>query len=191
MLKHAKIDYYSDKVSSCGSDQKSLHKITNHLLQGSTEASLPSRKSSNELAQGFSDFFIDKIQGIRNDKASQAGSGLDTFKFDSDKLSLKFAPASEEEIQKVIKSSPYKSCELDPIPTWLMKSCLPELLPFLTKIINFSLETGYIPASYKSSLIRPLLKKPGLDQNMLKNYRPVSNLPFVSKVLEKVASSRI
>ena len=148
----------SDKVSSCGNDQKSLHKITKHLFQGSTEASLPSGKSSNELEQCFSDFFMDKIQGLRNDKASQAGSGLDTFKFDSDKLSMdnclvKFAPASEEEIQKVIKSSPNKYCELDYIPTCLLKSCLPELLPFLTKIINFSLEAGYVPASYKISLI--------------------------------------
>ena len=108
-----------------------------------------------------------------------------------DNCLVEFAPVSEEEIQKVIKSSPDKSCELDPIPTWLLKSCLRELLPFLTKIINFSLGTWYVPASYKSSLIRPLLKKPGLDQNMFKNYRPVSNLPFVSKVLEKVVSSRI
>ena len=119
ILKQAKIDYYSDMVSSCGNDQKSLHKITKHLLQGSTEASLPSGKSSNELAQAFSDFFIDKIQGIRNDIASQAESGLDIFKIDSDKVSLdnclvEFTPASEEEIQKVIKSSPDKSCELDP-----------------------------------------------------------------------------
>ena len=68
MLKQAKIDYYSDKVSSCGRDQKSLHKITKHLLQVSSETILPSGKASNELAQGFSDFFIDKIQGIRNDK---------------------------------------------------------------------------------------------------------------------------
>ena len=45
--------------------------------------------------------------------------------------------------------------------------------------------------SYKSSLIRPLLKKRGLDQNILNNYRPISNLPFVSKVLEKVVSIRI
>ena len=104
---------------------------------------------------------------------------------------MEFTPASEEEIQKVIKSSHYKSCELDPIPTWSLKSCLPELLPFLTKTVNFSLETGYTPVSYKSSLIRPLLKKPGPDQNTLKNYRPVLNLPFVSKVLEKVVSSRI
>ena len=67
MLKQAKIDYYSDKVSSCGKDQKSLHKVTKHLLQGSSETILPSGKSPNELTQDFSDFFIDKIRGIRND----------------------------------------------------------------------------------------------------------------------------
>ena len=100
-------------------------------------------------------------------------------------------PVSEGEVQKAIKISPDKSCELDPIPTWLLKSCLPELLPLVTKIINMSLETGYVPQSFKNSLIRPLLKKPDLDQNTLKNYRPISNLPFISKVLEKVVSSRV
>ena len=44
-----------------------------------------------------------------------------------------FAPATMSEIKKVIESSPNKSCELDPIPTWLLKSCLHKLLPILTK----------------------------------------------------------
>ena len=181
---------------SCTLHQKSLHKITKHLLLGSTEAALPTGKSSNELAQNFSDFFIDKVQGIRNDITSHAGSDPDTFKYDTNKLSMdnslsEFTPVSEAGVQKVIKRSPDKSCELDPIPTWLLKSCLPELLPLVTKIINMSLETGYVPQSFKNSLIRPLLKKPDLDQNTMKNYRPVSNLPFKSKVLEKVVSSRV
>jgi hypothetical protein len=54
-----------------------------------------------------------------------------------------------------------------------------ELLPSLTEIINDSLEKAYVPKSFKSSLIRPLIKKSGLDANVLKNYRPVSNLPYV------------
>ena len=95
------------------------------------------------------------------------------------------------EIKKVIESSPNKSCELDPIPTWLLKSCLHELLPILTKIVNTSIETAHVPAAFKSAHVKPLLKKPDLDQNILKNYRPVSNLPFVSKILEKVVSSRM
>ena len=61
-----------------------------------------------------------------------------TFSFDRDKLSIdnclvKFTPASEEEIQKIVKNSPNKSCELDPVPTWLLKSCLDGLLPLVTK----------------------------------------------------------
>ena len=48
-----------------------------------------------------------------------------------------------------------------------------------------------MPKSFKRALIRPLLKKPGLDPNVLKNYRPVSNLSFLSKVLDKVVDSRL
>ena len=80
---------------------------------------------------------------------------VDTFSFDTDKLSknsclAKFTPASQEEIQKIVKNSPDKFCELDPVPKWLFKLCLHELLPLVTKIINFSLETGCVPASFKS-----------------------------------------
>ena len=53
MLKQAKLDYCSDKVPSCGTDQKSLLKVTKHLLQGSIITILPSGKSSNEQAQAM------------------------------------------------------------------------------------------------------------------------------------------
>ena len=52
-------------------------------------------------------------------------------------------------------------------PTWLLKECLEELLPSLTKIINDSLEKAYVPKSFKSSLIRPLIKKSGLDLSLI------------------------
>ena len=90
-----------------------------------------------------------------------------------------------------VTHSPNKSYELDPIPTWLLKLYLPELLLILTKIVNTSMETSHVPKSFKSSHVRPLLKKENLDANTLKNYRPVSNLPFVPKVLEKLVSSHI
>jgi hypothetical protein len=47
-----------------------------------------------------------------------------------------------------------------------------------------------VPTAFKQAIVRPLLKKPGLDMNF-KNYRPVSNLPFVSKIIQKVVASRI
>ena len=48
-----------------------------------------------------------------------------------------------------------------------------------------------IPKSLKTAHIRPLLKKTGLHSDMLKNYRPVSNLTFISKVIEKVISGML
>ena len=68
-----------------------------------------------------------------------------------------------------------------------MKECLEELLLSLTKIINDSLEKAYVPKFFKSSLI----KKSGLDANILKNYKPFSNLPYVSKILGKVVDARL
>ena len=89
---------------------------------------------------------------------------------------------SKEEVKRIIQMSPNKSCEIDPMPTWLLKMCLEELLSIFTKIINMSLESAYVLLSFKGARIRPLLKKPGLDQNLLNNYRPVSNLLFISKI---------
>ena len=60
------------------------------------------------------------------------------------------------------------------------------LLPTLTNIINESLSSGMVPTSFKTATVKPLLKKPTLDPNNLKNYRPISNLPFLSKVLERI-----
>ena len=57
-------------------------------------------------------------------------------------------------------------------------------------IINQSLQTGVFPSSFKKAVITPLLKKPSLDC-IFKNYRPISNLSFISKVLEKVVAAQL
>ena len=69
--------------------------------------------------------------------------------------------------------------------------CVDALVPCITGIVNDSLSTGIFPSVYKSAVVRPLLKKPSLDANCLKNFRPVSNLPFFSKLLEKIVLSQI
>ena len=70
-------------------------------------------------------------------------------------------------------------------------ACLDIILPHVTNIINESLSSGVVPLEYKEALVIPLLKKNNLDPNVLKNYRPVSNLPFISKIMERVVLSQI
>ena len=102
-----------------------------------------------------------------------------------------FTPISQEELLKTIRSMSLKTCELDPLPASLYSDCLPALLPFTTDIINTSLKSGTVPDSFKSAIVRPLLKKHNLDPNELKNYRPISNLCFLSKLLEKVVLNQL
>ncbi len=82
-------------------------------------------------------------------------------------------------------------CLLDPMPTSLVKACLPALCPFITDIINSSLASGVVPPCFKTASISHILKKSGLDPDDLSNFRPISNLPFLSKVLEKAVAARL
>jgi len=77
------------------------------------------------------------------------------------------------------------------VPTWLIKEFRTLLSPFVALLISVSFITGCFPAKYKHAVVSPLLKKSDADKNELKNYRPVSNLPCLSKLLEKVAQTQL
>jgi len=83
------------------------------------------------------------------------------------------------------------TCSLDIIPTFLLKSCLDSLIYPITRIINLSLSEGTFHASFKSATIHPLLKKHNLPHDDFSSYRPISNLNFISKILERIIHSRI
>ena len=95
-----------------------------------------------------------------------------------------FTPMSQDEVGTIISGLKSKSCELDPIPTTILKVLLPKILPLITKIVNKSLGEGVFCREWKTAVVRPLLKKAGLDLTFA-NYRPVSNLIFISKVIER------
>ena len=80
---------------------------------------------------------------------------------------------------------------LDHLATSLLLEFLDDLLPTLTNIINSSLLSGTFPSTFRTAVVKPLLKKASLDPNNLKNFRPVSNLSFVSKIIEKVVLQQL
>ena len=88
-------------------------------------------------------------------------------------------------------SSKSKSCSLDPIPSWLLKQSLDELTPAITNIISLSLQNGRFLNALKFANITPLIKKQTLDPDNLRNYRPIANLSFLGKTIERAAASQI
>jgi len=102
-----------------------------------------------------------------------------------------FQPVSEAEVREIVTKSPNKSCDLDPLPTWLLKKYMDQLLPLIIAIKNRSMDESMMPLCFKLATITPLLNRYGSDEEEMKNYRPISNLPFVSKLIEKVTPRRI
>ena len=72
-----------------------------------------------------------------------------------------------------------------------IKQLIQLLAPFLTTLFNKSLALGYLPEAFRLAEITPILKKSSLDPAVLGNYRPISNLPFISKVLERAVNERM
>ena len=187
----AKTQYYTGEVNKA-TNQKELFKTTNKLLYKQKCSTLPTHTSKQDLAEKFATFFSDKIVKIRSNLGEvnlDAALEYDT-PFDGDSKLCAIKPASEADILKLIKSSPNKSCALDPLPTWLLKDCEESLLPVITRILNRSLCNGQMPLDLKTALLSPLIKKALLEANILKNYRPVSNLAYLSKLIEKVVDDR-
>ena len=102
-----------------------------------------------------------------------------------------FHPVSEATVKYNIRQSRTQTCELDPLPASFLNQCLDTLLPYITSVVNNSLVSGSFPVSFKSAIVRPLLKKPSLDPENFGNSRPISNLHFLSKVTEKVVLAQL
>ena len=154
-----------------------IHKI----LYNNDEPQLPSHNSLDELVNKFVDYFTEKIHSIREQitGTDAVNSVLDDENvFICTKLSS-LIPASEDEVCMLISRSSNISCCLDPIPAQRIKLCMDELV--VTLITNMSLTSGVMPSNLKEAVPIPLLKKICLDPELFNNFRPVSNLTFLSK----------
>ena len=193
LLEDSRTRYYSDLIEDNCRDPKTLFQTVSRVMNRTKSNPLPDHVSASTLANEFSDFFFTKVANIRatfDDSATLDDAMQYDVPFNGAAPLEQFACVSVADITKVINKSPNKSCELDPIPTSLLKQCVGTLAPVITRITNLSLEISTVPRVYKCAIVRPLLKKSGLD-TVLKNYRPVSNLSFVSKLLEDVVIKQV
>ena len=149
---------------------------------------MPEHTDKKQLANDFNNFFVEKIDKIRSNFSNSGNFAQ--YDINTSSSIEDFTELTEDEVAKFVAKSPSKTSPLDPLPTDLMKKCLPALLPSLTKIVNSSLQCGCMPETLKEAVITPILKKEGAEP-VFKNFRPISNLPYLSKLIEKVICSQI
>ena len=195
LIKQKKTHFYNQKFRDANC--KETFRLLNSLLTADRSRPLPSGFQDKDLAEKFSSFFVGKVRDIRSElDALQNNIALSDISDHPEPCMShlpQFSSVSERDIRELIRQSAPKSCSLDPMPTSLLRNedLLQTLLPVVTRMINESLTTGVVPADFKESHVVPRLKKPGLDPDVMKHFRPVSNLPFIGKILEKVAVKQL
>jgi hypothetical protein len=181
--------HYSKVIENAGNCQKSLFKIANNLLDKTKVKVLPPYNDPKQLANDFNHYFVNKVKKIRTSIPKSTEMCTYSRPFQGVRMD-NFREVTEEEVKKIIQTSGIKTCAEDPIPAKLMQQSLDILLPVLTKLVNMSLQQGSIDG-IKESILDPLLKKLGLDIDQYKNFRPVNNLLFLSKLIERAAGNQM
>ena len=194
LAKDKKQQHYIAEIQNAENKPKKLFKVVKSLMDSERVNVLPSSSSDKKLANDFIDYFKEKIVKIRETfPPPKAGTQDDDNKLPGNvKEFSTFELATEDEIRKIVKEYGVSCSPEDPIPTKLLDKHMEILIPYWLQLVNLSLSTGSMEC-VKSSAIATLLKEAdeALDPEIFKNYRPVSNLVFLSKLIERCVASRL
>ena len=205
LVKMAKSKYFVNHLSACGSNPTKFWK-TVKSLKGVSPPTLPQQimledKAINdpkEVCNAFNNHFIQcgTLFDLSNFPDVPDGV-LDNFTVDARSLgtdpttSFSFRPIQQHEVLSALRNSKCmkSSVGADQLDPRLLKLAAPIIARPLTHIFNLSLFSGYIPSIWKSALVVPLHK--GGDPNEMNNYRPISKLPCLAKMLESFVNEQI
>ena len=156
IIKEAQHNHYKQIIKEHKHDYKIIFNIANGILFRKQESALPSTRSV--LAEDFSEFFQTKIDNII-EKLQEKAADLDNrsieTNFQTNCRLTKFAPVLQSDVKEIVASAPAKSCELDPIPIFLLKIHIEVLVPIICNITNSSFKTGIFSDELKDALVHP------------------------------------
>ena len=193
LINDSRRDFMRDQISE-ETDPKLRWRTVKHLLHsGSTDSKMSTDVCSN-LCTTFSGYFVNKINNLKHSILNKLGSFTVKPQFiEQPHTGPQFESiplVTPAEVRKLLTSIPSKSCKLDFIPTSLLKSCSDVFSELICTLANLSFAEGCFPAIFKQAIVNPLIKKPGLDKSEPSNFRPISNLNNISKLLERLFLTR-
>ncbi|KAK3511532.1 hypothetical protein QTP70_009323 [Hemibagrus guttatus] len=189
----AKTSFYKEKLETSAKDPRKLSSLLNP----------PAPPSPSSLtAEDFATFYTEKIERICQTFTSLPTSPTSHSQHSATPSLTQLSTVALEEVLQITRSCNPTTCLLDPIPSAMLQTISPDLLPFITTVINGSLTSGHVPTAFKKARVIPILKNPALDPSDISNYRPecwnlwnsmgmVCFLPGWSLISDTTASARI
>ena len=198
-IKLAKRHYYSDRLLRCNNDMKrtwgALKDILNLTKNKKTFPECISVDDSETtdrllICEEFNHFFTQIGPCVQQNIQATSSLNFNDYLKSDPGTEFHFSPVNKNVIADVIgKIKPKQSCGLDSLSVNLLKAIKDEISDALVILVNQTLATGIFPASLKIAKVIPIYKKG--DINDLSNYRPISVLPVISKIYEKIIANQI
>lgn len=196
LIKSTTADHYRDRLKECKGNTSATWKIIKEII--------PSHKNTHHVynfsdpcdkAEEFNKFFSNvgesTFKRSQEELKNEGEFVVDGPRPDIDpNTAFRPHPVDTNTVILSVKElNTTTSVGSDSIGLRFLRDALWAILPFLTCIINTSMVTGMFPAAWKHALVVPLFKNG--DRNCVNSYRPVSILPIVSKVLEKIVAKQL
>ncbi|KAI2648158.1 RNA-directed DNA polymerase from mobile element jockey [Labeo rohita] len=191
-LATARQKFFSNLINSNLNNTRTLFATVERLTNPPSQ--IPSEMLSNSKCNDFASFFSEKIINIRkviSTFSSYAEVTQIRLQFQKEVTLSVFEAIDSKTLEEIVQHLKSSTCKLDTLPTSFFKSVFNCLEADLLEVVNTSLLSGTFPNSLKTAVVKPLLKKSNLDNTILSNYRPISNLPFIGKIIEKVVFNQL
>ncbi len=192
MKRNLKALFFQTSIQDAGNDSAKLWKALKRLLQNSKPnnniTTINDKTDPLEIVTELNDFF----SSIGTQLAQKIPLSNLELNFNSrpNIPFLELEHADVEEVSKLLMAiSDSKATGEDEIPVRFLKLCLETVKPIITYIINLSIDTNKVPTKWKTAIITPLYKDG--DRNSTSNYHPISVLPVISKIMERIVHNQI
>jgi len=196
MVRRSKARYYNNKFSGANGDAGATWRAINALVGRSTkkkvvaEVEVDGRRITQELdiAEHFNIFFSSIASNINNGIPVTDTCPL-LYLGERVANSMFAVPSTTSEVVSVIASLRNRSCHITAVPVFIYKHCSDLLSPIISQLFNLSLNSGMFPTLLKAATVVPIHKSG--DSSCTNNYRPISMLPILSKIFEKMMLRRL
>ena len=189
-LRNSVISYFGDQLEINKGDLSKTWKVLRDILGLGNNATRQKINfliedtlvtDSLDIANGFNNFFV----SIGPKLAKDLTSNIDPLSYVNFNInSIVTTDISVNQIREVINSLNNSSPGHDELPPFVAKTCMEGYIEPITHLVNESLKSGIFPSELKLARVVPIFKSG--DPSLLTNYRPISVLPFFSKILEKI-----
>ena len=196
-LRHAKAEYYRNKIAQQNNNPKEAWKTINDLLGRSSNETIVNElkindskiTSNEEIANAFNEYFTNIGPSLAN-SIDESNTSFKTFVKSAESKMDRFKLVSVGKVVKLLKGlSNCKAAGLDKISGKILKVAANTIAPSLTHIFNHGLISNCFPYEWKMARLVPIHKKG--PRNLTENYRPISILPAISKIMERIMYDQI